>query len=259
VSLADTETGEIVHLLDRAEADALTAKIKSYAGSLWRLLGEAHDRQAWRSLGYSSWTEYVGTEFDMSRAYAYRLVSHAKAVAELDAAAGIADPELSPMGDIPERALRGVDVNAAATAIAEAIADLPSGATTEQRAAVAGETIETYRRQTVPPVEEHPTPDVVPEHEEQAPTPALASVPVEGPVEEPPAIDPRDPMLVRRANASKALVKATDLFRLDPAVIAADTHPDDRADWAHFAEEAAEWAGRLAAAMTDTRSLRSVR
>lgn len=79
---------EVEVFLDKAEAEKLTAEIKAWAGTLWVKLRQAHDGQAWRSLGYPSWSEYVRVEFDMSRSYAYRLVSHATAVAELEAGSG---------------------------------------------------------------------------------------------------------------------------------------------------------------------------
>ena len=133
--------------LTKFEANELTAEIKAWAGTLWQKLRQAHDGQAWKPLGYTGWAEYVRVEFDMSRSYAYRLVSHANAVAELEAAAGI-EPgeEVSPIGDtLPEGSTRDLDLPAATEAVAEAVADLDEDATDEDRAAIVAEAVEAHR------------------------------------------------------------------------------------------------------------------
>lgn len=53
----------------------------------WELLLEAHDRHAWRVLGYDSWGEYVRTEFDMSRSRSYQLLDQARVTRALMRAA----------------------------------------------------------------------------------------------------------------------------------------------------------------------------
>lgn len=136
MTLVQAETGEVVVLMDRDEAEKITAKIKSYAGVLYQLLGEAHDRQAWRALGYASWRAYVAAEFDMGKSHAYRLVSQARIVAELEDAAGIA--EVSPMGDsqplVTEREARDLapHIEQAKAEVADAVADLPADDTAER-------------------------------------------------------------------------------------------------------------------------------
>ena len=53
----------------------------------WELLLEAHNRQAWKVLGYDSWGEYVHTEFDMSRSRSYQLLDQANVTQALMRAA----------------------------------------------------------------------------------------------------------------------------------------------------------------------------
>lgn len=72
---------------DEEQARALTAKIRSAADDLWRLLTEAHEREAWRALGYSGFREYVHEEFGMDRTHAYRLISHGQFLQQIEDAA----------------------------------------------------------------------------------------------------------------------------------------------------------------------------
>ena len=45
--------------LTRDEAQILTDRIRNTADELWALLLEAHGRQAWKPLHYSSWRNYA--------------------------------------------------------------------------------------------------------------------------------------------------------------------------------------------------------
>lgn len=85
-------TGEIVSDFDAVEARAITTRIKEAAESIWSLLLEAHDRKAWNALGYRTWADYVGVEFDMARAHSYRLLTQARVIREIES--------VSPDGDI---------------------------------------------------------------------------------------------------------------------------------------------------------------
>jgi hypothetical protein len=100
--------------LSKAEATKLTRKIKSAVDELWSLLLEAHDRKAWKALGYATWEAYVKAEFEMGRAHSYRLLDQGRVIHAIEEATG-----LSPMGDISERAARDLkdDLPAAADAI----------------------------------------------------------------------------------------------------------------------------------------------
>lgn len=65
--MVDTETGELVNLLDATEARVLTDRIKVGIESIWFLVVEAYERRAWAILGYISWDEYCTREFGSSR------------------------------------------------------------------------------------------------------------------------------------------------------------------------------------------------
>lgn len=119
--------------LTEAEALKLTAEIKAWAGTLWQKLKQAHDGKAWKAMGYGSWTEYLSTEFDVSRSRGYQLVAHANAIAELADAAGV---EVSTMVDTSERITRGLDLASTAEEVRRQVAVLPQDATDDERAAV---------------------------------------------------------------------------------------------------------------------------
>lgn len=74
--------------LDAAGARELTDRIRESVESLWSLLLEAYERQAWRALGYDRWQDYVETEFDMTRRRAYQLLDQGRVIRELAAASG---------------------------------------------------------------------------------------------------------------------------------------------------------------------------
>lgn len=81
-------------LLDEREARDLTDRIKGTAEQLWSLLLEAHERQAWRPLGYTSWSVYIATEFDMTKRHANRLVAQGQVIRELEEVVGPSGPTL---------------------------------------------------------------------------------------------------------------------------------------------------------------------
>src|SRR5687768_14723826 len=74
--------------LTKAQARKLTDRIQATAGELWALLAEAHDREAWRALGYDSFAAYVDAEFGISRGTAYRLIDQARVIHALGEATG---------------------------------------------------------------------------------------------------------------------------------------------------------------------------
>lgn len=91
MSAVDRTTGEIVGACSAGEARDLTERIKQHAETLWALLLEAHDRQAWKALGYSRWEDYVRTEFDMARSYSYQVLDQGRVIRELRAVSANAD------------------------------------------------------------------------------------------------------------------------------------------------------------------------
>jgi hypothetical protein len=83
--------------LDEAGARSLTMRIREATREVCLLLLEAHQQQAWRALGYESWSAYVHEELGMSRSRSYELLDHARVIRTLQAAADTTEvPELSP-------------------------------------------------------------------------------------------------------------------------------------------------------------------
>jgi hypothetical protein len=66
-ALIDTKTGEVVEILERDEARALTDRIRVAIEGIWECVIEAYQGRAWLSLGYSSWDDYCTSEFDTAR------------------------------------------------------------------------------------------------------------------------------------------------------------------------------------------------
>ena len=86
---------KIVHLpMNKEEASRLTERIKTSVEALWQLIVEAHDRQAWKALGYESWKGYVKAEFRMSESRSYRLLDQGKVIKALEGAS-----QNSPIGE----------------------------------------------------------------------------------------------------------------------------------------------------------------
>ena len=97
---------DLVVQLSEAEARDLTDRIRSTAEDLWSLLLEAHDRQAWKALGYGTWAEYVQTEFSMSRVHAHRLMDQGRVIREIEAASGVALPMGNTLSEREARDLK---------------------------------------------------------------------------------------------------------------------------------------------------------
>jgi chromosome segregation ATPase len=75
-------------LLDKADATALTQRIRTAVDGLWTLLLEAHDHKAWKALGYATWAAYVQAEFDMSRRHSYRLLDQGRIIRAIEDVTG---------------------------------------------------------------------------------------------------------------------------------------------------------------------------
>lgn len=101
-ALVDPTTGEVVADCTPDEARQLTERIRSTADALWQLLAEAHDRGAWRALGYDTFKGYVEGEFQMSKRHAYRLLDQARVIDALTESAGVTHGSLA----VPERTAR---------------------------------------------------------------------------------------------------------------------------------------------------------
>ncbi len=88
-TVVDLVTGEVVEPLDQAAARELTERIRRTADRLWELLSEAHERQAWRVLGYRTWKAYIENEFSMTERRSYQLLDQALVIRELETVAGL--------------------------------------------------------------------------------------------------------------------------------------------------------------------------
>lgn len=62
-------------VLTEKKARALTERIRKAGEDFGALLLEAHDGEAWRAMGYASWTAYVDGEFEFTRRTSYRLLT----------------------------------------------------------------------------------------------------------------------------------------------------------------------------------------
>lgn len=78
----------VVSPCTKAEAKALTDRIRKGVDQLWSLLLEAHERKAWKVLGYATWAEYVTTEFQMQARNSYLLLDQGRAIRAIEEAAG---------------------------------------------------------------------------------------------------------------------------------------------------------------------------
>jgi hypothetical protein len=84
------------HQLNEAAARQLTMRIKTEIRQVCVLLLEAHDRYAWKALGYASWELYVRQEFGYSRSRSYELLNQGRIVKVVqDASGSVAIPYIS--------------------------------------------------------------------------------------------------------------------------------------------------------------------
>jgi hypothetical protein len=84
------------HPLDEFGARELTEKIKGATRQVCMLLFEAHRRRAWQALGYTSWDQYVLSEFGLSRTRSYELLDQGRVIGAIMAAADISGiPDIS--------------------------------------------------------------------------------------------------------------------------------------------------------------------
>lgn len=82
--------------MSRHDAIALTEQIRRTADDWCRLVYEAHEREAWRAMGYKGWLEYVYAELPMSRSRAYQLLTRAKIALAIGAGKSSTMVELPP-------------------------------------------------------------------------------------------------------------------------------------------------------------------
>ncbi len=74
--------------LNKAQARALTERIRKHIDAAWADITAAYEGKAWKPLGYTTWEAYVKAEFDMSRRHSYRLLDQGRVIREIEQAAG---------------------------------------------------------------------------------------------------------------------------------------------------------------------------
>lgn len=104
-----------------AYARDLTERIKRSTESLYELLLEAWQSQAYKHLGYRSWNAYIDGEFDFNRQHSYFLINQAKVTNALRAAAS----EVSYTSDtLPAVTISGRDARSIAPILSEVVDDV---------------------------------------------------------------------------------------------------------------------------------------
>lgn len=79
--ILDTESD-----MQESEAREITEAIRSAATATYILLAQAHERKAYKALGYNTWADYVREEFEISPQRSYQLLDLSKAVSMIESA-----------------------------------------------------------------------------------------------------------------------------------------------------------------------------
>lgn len=101
---------QITTVMTQQEAVTWKRQVGSAANELRRLLAEGYEREAWRALGFGSWTECISAlsnEFGLSERHIYRLHS-ANETERIVLTHGSDRQNVDRMPIIPERALRSL-------------------------------------------------------------------------------------------------------------------------------------------------------
>jgi hypothetical protein len=121
--------------LSLTAARELTDRIKAATDDLYDMLWQAHQGQAWKALGYTSWSDYCENEFQMSTRHSYRLLNFV----EIRNVIRDSDPGVTPSSEKQVRPLARLDHEEQPVAWAHAveIADgkQPTGKQVEQAVA----------------------------------------------------------------------------------------------------------------------------
>ena len=98
---------------------------------LCSLVKEAHEKQAWRALGYATWAAYCKAEFNIGKSRSYQLVKYAEVIALGSDTSGL--PESTIVDSLPEGRARGLDRAELADMLEDAYESLPEDATINTR------------------------------------------------------------------------------------------------------------------------------
>lgn len=116
--------------LGKAEARALTERIRKHIDAAWADITRAYEGKAWKAMGYSSWEAYVKAEFDMSRRRSYQLLDQGRVIHAIEEATG---ENVHHGTQIPERVARELKDDIPA-AVEEIKARVEQGDTPEKAA-----------------------------------------------------------------------------------------------------------------------------
>ena len=254
MTLVNAETGEVVSELTPDEARDLTERIRDGLTLTWQLVVEAHDRRAWKALGYASFRSWVEGELNISRGHAYRMLDHGRVMQALAEHAGV-----SPMGDIPERLTRGLDADEAVGAAMGAVGRLPETATDDEKADAVINAMDGLRKaMTERQRQERETTTAPTTAGEEGPGTASRPEPSE-PAPEPVDVERHaDPRLTVRANFSRDIAKAGVLRMVDIDKAVASADPDDLAGFRQSVQSIRDWCDRFLEA-SNTTHLRRVK
>lgn len=121
--------------LSESDAEDLTERINTASDQLCWMVYEAHERKAWKALGHRSFKDWAIKRLVMSEVQAHRLFNQAKAILDLEEAAGLnAEDATNPWVShdwghvsIPERQLRDLKprMDEVVAAVREAVKDHP--------------------------------------------------------------------------------------------------------------------------------------
>jgi hypothetical protein len=144
--MAGKKTAAEVSELSESDAEDLTERINTASDQLCWLVYEAHGRKVWKALGHKSFKDWAIKRLVMSEVQAHRLLNQAKAILDLEEAAGLdaedaTNPWVShPWGhvSIPERQLRDLKprMDEVVAAVRDAVKDHPDNTDAATDAAI---------------------------------------------------------------------------------------------------------------------------
>lgn len=131
----DTES-----VLSVSEAEELTAAIRSTVTATYILLAEAHDKKAFKAMGYETWADYVRDEFDISPQRSYQLLDLSKTIKIIE--------ESAPDGtEVKLTEAQARDIKRELPKITERISEETEGLSADEAGALVGEIIDDSRQQ----------------------------------------------------------------------------------------------------------------
>ena len=135
----DGTAGDLSTPLTTDQAQELTETIRSTSDVLYVLLARAHAGKAWVALGYNSFSDYVGEEFNMSRSRAYQIIDQARVIEAIESAV----PDGTDLPTISEAAAR--DLKSIIGEVVPVIRDRTEGLSPQDAGYVVEEVVEQFR------------------------------------------------------------------------------------------------------------------